>query len=441
METKKRPRISSNDISSKNEDIVVDVNVKEKQVVKSDKHNSNYNYVDEQRLQWTLDNGEFDWEGYEATCFSSFKKGNPRVKTKNNEKVFSFEPYAQEYYDILNNTQHVNDLIDSLDLGVIYDGVVFGLGQGWATIDVNYRQLVYIKLTKEAKEYQDLRIGEEVSVLITEIQDDNGLGHIQGSISAGMKQRVFADLIEGVDSKDTAWMGTVREMISNGGYIVEVQGIDCFMPGSLAGINKLYDFSSIVGTDMYVVPVSFSNERGTIVVSHRKYLQALIPEEVSSLRENIEQSITGKVTGTAKYGVFCEFNTCLTGMIHVNDLNEEMADAHKKQSIKPGDEITFKVKDIISNKKIILTQKIDELVNPWLDIDKRYSIPHIVTASVKTAKDYGLFVSIEEGVVGLLHVSEIGEDLIKEFKIGDDIVVEVTRIDSEMKRVFLKLPS
>lgn len=439
MESKKRPRIKSQDTSSKEKapDVLNEFkgfNMVETPVEKED-------YVDEERLKWTLDSGEFDWEGYESTCFSSFKKGNPKIKTNKNEKVFSFEPYAQEYYDRLNNCQNMSNLIEDLTLGSIYEGKVYNIGQGWATVDIDYRQLVYIKISKEDPQYQDIKVGEEVSVLITECQTDEGVGHIQGSITAGMMQKVFAELKEGIDSKDTAWMGTVKEMISNGGYIVDVQGIPCFMPGSLAGINKLHDFESIVGTDMYVVPVSFSNDRGTIVVSHRKYLQALIPDAIEDLRENIDQSITGFVTGTAKYGVFCEFNQCLTGMIHVNDLDEETSAAHKSQSIKPGDSITFKIKDIISNKKITLTQKDEDKVNPWLTINSRYKIPSTVEATVKTAKDYGLFISIEEGVVGLLHVSEIGEDLIKSFGPGDKITVDITRIDQEMKRVFLKLPS
>ena len=76
-----------------------------------------------------------------------------------------------------------------------------------------------------------------------------------------------------------------------------------------------------------------------------------------------------------------------------------------------------------------------------MTINTRYTIPSTVEATVKTAKDYGLFISIEEGVVGLLHVSEIGDDLIKSFNPGDKITVVITRIDQEMKRVFLKLPS
>ena len=157
-------------------------------------------------------------------------------------------------------------------------------------------------------------------------------------------------------------------MIENGGYVVNVQGINCFMPGSLAGINKLSDFGSIVGEEIYVVPVSFSADRGTIVVSHRKYLQALIPNAISALKESITEEKSGNVTGTAKYGVFVEFDKCLTGMIHNNDLDEETLQKFRAREIKPGDPINFKVKDIISNNKITLTQKDVVEVNPWINI-------------------------------------------------------------------------
>lgn len=397
--------------------------------------------IENERDRWTLDNGEFDWDGYAADCPKTLRTANPHIKTESNDKVFSRESYAQEFYDILLNKDKNDEFVPKLKVGTIYDGKVYGINETHATVDVNYRQLVFIKLSKEDPQYRDVRPGEEVSVLITEGSNDDERGNIIGTISGGMKQRIFRDLRDGIDSADTAWTGVVKEMISAGGYVVDVQGVECFMPGSLAGINKLHDFSSIIGQELYVVPVSFSQDRGTLVVSHRKYLQAMIPVEISKLRENITDRVTGKVTGTAKYGVFCEFNTCLTGMIHVNDLDEETFKRHKRQDIKPGEEIEFLIKEIISNTKITLTQKTLEETNPWINILERYKVPSTIEATVKAVKDYGIFVTFEEGVVGLLHISEVGEDLIKVFKNGDSITVQVTRIDPETKKVFLKLPS
>lgn len=382
--------------------------------------------------------GNFMWDAYEASCPSKTRKPNPHIKTRNGDKVYSRESYAQWMYDMLTEHEQSNgELVAAVNVGEIHTGTVYAISSSFISVDIGYRELVYVKYEKEPAEVQALKPGEETAVLITSFDYNS---HVTGSISGGVKHKVFMDLREAVEEGGTAWVGRVTHMIENGGYMVNIQGVDCFMPGSLAGINKLHDFSSIIGTEMYVVPVSFSPDRGTLVVSHRKYLQALIPGEIENLRANPGIEITGSVTGTAKYGVFVEFNNCLTGMIHNNDLDEETLAKFKAREIQPGDAVTFMVKDIISDTKITLTQKANIVVNPWADITSRYQIPSVVEATVKTKKDYGLFISIEEGVTGLLHISEIGEEIMNVFKNGDPITVQITRIDVESMKVFLKMP-
>ena len=379
------------------------------------------------------EDGEFKWDAFEATCVTATRKPNPHIKTQDGDQVFSREPYAQELYDLMKGASQ--NIKPELFIGEIHDGTIHGVTEEWITIDINYREMVYVKSSKESDEVRQLLPGAETAVLITETK-----GLLTGTITGGVKHKTFMDLRDAIDEGNTAWIGTVNNMIENGGYIVKVQGVDCFMPGSLAGINKLSDFSSIVGEELYVVPVSFSPDRGTLVVSHRKYLQALIPSKIEELKETIDNEQTGHVTGTAKYGVFVEFNKCLTGMIHNNDLDEETLVKFKAREIKPGDAIAFKVKDIVSDKKITLTQKANMDVNPWADITTRYQIPSNVVAKVKTKKDYGLFITIEDNVTGLLHISEIGEETMSVFRPGDEITVQITRIDVESMKVYLKLP-
>ena len=379
------------------------------------------------------DNGEFLWEAYEGTCPTRNRTPNPHIKTNNGDKVYSREPYAQELYDKMEN--YGKDIKPIINEGEIHDGIIYAIDRDYITVDISYRELVYVKFGKESAEVQASSVGDETAVLITETK-----GTLTGTITGGVKHKTFMDLRDAIDEGRTAWIGTVKNMIDKGGYVVTVQGINCFMPGSLAGINKLSDFSSIVGEEIYVVPVSFSPDRGTIVVSHRKYLQALIPTAIEELKQSIEIEREGLVTGTAKYGVFVEFSKCLTGMIHNNDLDEETLVKFKAREIKPGDPINFKVKDIISNKKITLTQKDVVEVNPWINIGQRYQIPSVVEASVKSKKDYGLFITIEDGVTGLLHISEIGEETMSVFNPGDKITVQITRIDEATMKVFLKMP-
>ena len=389
-------------------------------------------------ISYLDEDGEFMWDAYEATCPSKTRKHNPHIKTRDGDRVFSREPYAQEMYDMLTEfSERTGELIPMLNLGEIHEGKIHGISSDFFSVDIGYREHVYVKYDKEPADIQALKPGDPTSVLITQVSNNS---HVLGSISGGVKHRVFMDLRDAVEDGNTAWVGKVTHMIENGGYMLNVQGVDCFMPGSLAGINKLHDFASIIGTEMYVVPVSFSPERGTLVVSHRKYLQALIPGELEKLKENQGETLTGNVTGSAKYGVFVEFKGCLTGMIHNNDLDEETLVKFKARQIMPGDEITFIVKDIISNTKITLTQKANAVINPWNDIISRYQMPCTIEATVKTKKDYGLFITIEEGVTGLLHVSEVGEDLMDVFSSGDKITVQITRIDVDAMKVFLKMP-
>lgn len=386
--------------------------------------------------EFYLPNGEFDWDGFEsASNVRVGRKTNPHVKTNDrSEKVYCTASYAQELYDLMFNKASKNfpNTFD-VEMGKVYEGTVYGIDSVWMSIDIGYRELVYVNSSKEnTVGYKE---GDHVAVKIVKSKNRD---FITGSIEEGMQQAVFEELMNNIDN-NVAYPGLVKNMIPEGGYIVSVNNIDCFMPGSLAGMNKLHDFSSIVGQTIYVVPISFSAERGTVVVSHRAYLKALVPNAIEDLRNASDQVITGFVTGTAKFGVFCEFNGCLTGMIHVNDLDETYSLKLKKHEINPGDEITFKVKEIISDTKITLTQLVHQ--DPWNGISDRYKLPAKVTGTIKSIKDYGMFVAIEEGVVGLLHISELPEGAIKNYSKGQEVTVEISRIEEITKKVFLKLIS
>lgn len=393
---------------------------------------------------YILPNGEFDWDGYEAES-STKLRANFKVNTLSRKHtVYSHDANAQDFYNLINEASLSSDLVPQLIEHDVMEGRIHTMSERWATVDVNYREMVYIDLSKEdepmIKEY---RAGDTVNVKI--ISDKTATREFAlASITEGTKQKVFLDLRESAELGDTAFMGHVESMIPGGGYIVKVQGIECFMPGSLAGINKLADFESIVGTDMYVVPDSFSERRGTIVVSHRAYLQAMIPGMIAEVEEDLDVVQPGKVTGTTKFGVFCEFKGCLTGMIHVNDLDVDWAAKHKSGEINPGDDIEFKVKEVVNTKKIILTQveaRPEEVDNSWEEFTKDIKLPMMVDGTVRSVKDYGVFIQVHGTVVGMAHSSSFvkGTNLRETFTRGQEVAVEVTKIDNDTKKVFLKV--
>ena len=409
---------------------------KEEPVAQETKKNDKLAYLENANVPLE----EFDWDAHQASCPSRSRKINKGLKNTGNYNVYSHEPYAQDLLDLFNGYEEAKPAQMKVEVGEIYSGTIYSINEEWVAVDIGYRENVYVNVLKEEISVRGLFV-PDAEVKIQVLQMGGGRGFVLGSISAGIKSAVVKEIMESIKDGATGYMGTVSQMIPGGGYIVTVQGVECFMPGSLAGINKLADFESIVGGNMYVVPVSFSEKRGTIVVSHREYLKAMIPSKIEALKENLTQDLTGKVTGSAKYGVFVEFDECLTGMIHVNDLTPELLKAHRAREIKPGDDINFKIKEVVSNEKIILTQ-IDAkpVVDLWDGITDRIKTPSEIVGTVRAVKDYGIFVDIEKGVAGLLHISEI-EDVIdlETIKPGDNITVQVTRIDADSRKIFLKI--
>jgi small subunit ribosomal protein S1 len=172
---------------------------------------------------------------------------------------------------------------------------------------------------------------------------------------------------------------------------------------------------------------SFSEHEGTYIVSRRKYLQTLIPEEIGNLEFNVMYS--GKVTGTTPFGIFVEFNECLTGMIHKANVSEEWQ--NRISEIKPGQEIEFFIKEIIKE-KIILTQVLRETL--WDTIKNG----QLIDGRVKDVKQFGALVILDDETVGLIHTSEM-EKLGKKFTSGQEIKVKVLSVDRQSRKIFLTI--
>jgi ribosomal protein S1 len=213
------------------------------------------------------------------------------------------------------------------------------------------------------------------------------------------------------------------------GYDVELTHggvtLSGFMPNTLAGINKLYNVNSIVGRTFEVMIESYAEQEGTYIVSRRKYLQTLIPKAIKEL--NFENSYTGHVTGTTPFGVFVEFNECLTGMIHKANVHPDWQS--RLSDIKPGFEIEFYVKEIV-REKIILTQILRETL--WDNIKNGQTIKGVV----KDVKQFGTLVSLDDETVGLIHTSEM-EKLKIRFQPEQEIKVKVLSVDRSSRKIFL----
>lgn len=276
----------------------------------------------------------------------------------------------------------------------------------------------------ESKYLKSASIGDLVDVIIVDVNHDEFF--IKGSISSLYESRAHQNL----KSLEEGQSVTVSvKSLNPAGYEVEIihGGVTLpgFMPNTLAGINKLFDPTSIVGQTFEVMIESYSEQEGTYIVSRRKYLHTLIPNAIKQL--NYGEVYNGHVTGTTPFGVFVEFNECLTGMIHKANVHPDWQD--RLTSISPGFQIEFYIKEVIKD-KIILTQILRETL--WDNIKNG----QIIEGTVKDVKQFGTLVNLDDETVGLIHTSEM-EKLGKRFTSGQDIKVKVLSVDRQSRKIFL----
>ena len=300
-----------------------------------------------------------------------------------------------------------------------------------ALVDISRKSTAVCILQKEDKAIVDqLEVGMMVDIKVKNSKQ----GTLYASISDAMDEVKRQEIYNAIGNKTIGFTGKVKELI-HGGYWVEVGGVQCFMPGSLGGLNKLPNFEAIVGKELIVMPITYSNEKKTIVVSHREYLRTMIPSAVETLRENIKDHITGFVTGTTKFGIFAEFNECLTGLIPKNELDEDTLNKFEKRDIKAGDSINFWTKEVISDKKIILSQ-LGPKIDLWDGADEKYKPMMITKGKVTKVTKYGAFVELEKGISGLIHKTKLKNT---ELSKGDEIDVKIGSVNVSDRKITMNL--
>lgn len=315
--------------------------------------------------------------------------------------------------------------------GEIVNASYLGESAGQFMFDIGFKDYVRIESRPvEAKYLKNTKVGEKIDVLVLDIEEQPYL--IKGSIATLYESKAHQQL-KSLD-EDFIAEAFVRDM-NPAGYSLDIhhEGITLpgFMPNTLAGINKLHRPEEIVGKTLKVMIESFSEDEGTYIVSRRKYLQSLIAEAIKDL--NAEEVYSGHVTGTTDFGVFVEFNECLTGMIHKTNINPEWQD--KLDQIKPGFNIEFYVKEIIPDKngrndKIILTQTLKKSL--WDTI----KINQVLNGVVRDTKQFGTLIQLDEETVGLIHTSEL-EKIKRKFEKAENVKVKVLAVDRGNRKIFL----
>jgi ribosomal protein S1 len=339
--------------------------------------------------------------------------------------------------------QKMMDAIEALDFvtptpGNIMTATYVGSTSHEILLDVGFKD--YIRVERkgdELKVAKNLEIGEEINVAILDVVDRPEFT-IVGSVAAIAEKEAKRTMKQKMKN-DVPVMATVKEM-NPAGYILEVVESNTtligFMPNTLAGANRISDPSSIVGETMEVMIESYSRDKGTYILSRKRFLEGMIKGAIKNLDiGEIDTPYVGTITGATNFGVFVEFNDCLTGMIHEANFNTEALEGLGIDSIEnvpAGTQIEFYVKEVLKNNRIILTQNFKPSLWDTIKIDD------VVEGRVKNIKPFGVLVKLDGETQGLIHSSELKKSN-KKLERGDKVQVKVISVQKTERKIYLSI--
>jgi ribosomal protein S1 len=324
--------------------------------------------------------------------------------------------YSDTYLKEIEEYEKNNLILENLNinLGTSVTGTIYEINKDEVILDLGAKEFAYISIEKDKLDLSELSIGQEIEFLV-----NSNKGVIRGSISDNAKSKVYKELKDPENSN--IYKARVLELSDNG-YILDIKGVKVFMPGSLAGVNKLTNFNELLGKEINVMSVpnqnTYSKYADRIIVSHREYLKTLIPEELDKL--TIGAVYTGKVTDTTKFGIFVEFNSVLTGLIHKDEFDEMLKTLFEQGNVKPGVEIDFYLKEIVNKNRIILTRMVDRINTKQKK--SNFKKGQEVEGTVIKSVNYGVFIQLDNETSGLIHTDNLNNTLLNK---GDKVKVKI----------------
>jgi len=327
-------------------------------------------------------NDNFDWSLYDDGYVGGTSlKVNKKVKVNSpSDKVYCHESYAQELYDMYENWFNGRNVISPKDSlkGTVYSITdIRPASDHEVTVDTGFGMSAVIDLNKE-KEYLNSINCSSVKSFVKAIKEsaefkksviESGLaGKVvdNGRVSLweGHLSKIEFEFMEQIKHpEDVKYAYNAKiESINGGGFIVNILGIQCFLPGSLAAAGILTDFESMLGKTVPVIVVNYLDKSNCFVVSYKRYLEMILPNKIESELE-IGQEVSTKVTGASKNGLFCQFKDkngewLFSGLVHRSVMSEEFEKRFDDREFRTGDEMHMFIANILEKDgkyRIVLT--------------------------------------------------------------------------------------
>ena len=324
--------------------------------------------------------------------------------------------------------------------GAIVIGTVIDIDTEWVTVHAGLKSEGVIPREQFLDEQGNLllEIGDEVKVALEAVED--GFGETRLSREKAKRAESWMELEEAHENNAIV-TGVINGKVK-GGFTVDLNNIRAFLPGSLVDVRPVRDTLHLEGQQLEFRLIKLDRKRNNVVVSRRAVLESVSTEERDALLERLQEgmSVKGIVKNLADYGAFVDLGG-VDGLLHITDMSWKRI-KHPNEIVNVGDEVDVKVLkyDRDRNRVSLGLKQLGE--DPWAGIKNRYPEKLKVTVVVTNLTDYGCFAELEEGVEGLVHVSEMdwtNKNIhpSKVVQLGDEIEVMILDIDEERRRISL----
>ncbi len=351
-------------------------------------------------------------------------------QTDLDDEEYSPKQY-QQFLDMYNQT------LQDIKEGEIIRGRVLDITREYVIVDVGFKSEGIIALD-EFPEPINIRVGDNIEVYLESVEDQNG--QLVLSKQKADFMRVWDRIREAHDAGELVDGRLMRRI--KGGIVVDLFGVDAFLPGSQIALRQVPDFDELIGQTLHLKIIKLNKSRRNIVVSRRVVLE----QEREKMREQLLSQIEvgqvrkGVVKNITDFGVFIDLGG-LDGLLHITDMSWGRI-AHPSEVVSLGDQIDVKILDFDKETGRISLGLKQLTEYPWERIEEKFPVGTKVLGTVVSLTDYGAFVELEKGIEGLIHISEMSwtqhiKHPSKIMQVGDKIEAMVLAVDKENEKISL----
>jgi small subunit ribosomal protein S1 len=327
--------------------------------------------------------------------------------------------------------------LEGIEEGQVVSGRILRITDKEVIVDVNFKSEGIIPIS-EFKNVHEFKPGDEINVFLEQVEDSEGQIILSKSRADFLK--VWDRIYKSYEDQETVEGRLMRRI--KGGVVVDLFGVDAFLPGSQIDLRQIPDMDAIIGQTFRFRVIKVNKARRNIVVSRRVILE----EDRSAMREKIlteldkSQVREGTVKNITDFGAFIDLGG-VDGLLHITDMSWGRVN-HPSEIVAIGDKLKVKVLDFNENKERISLGLKQLTEHPWKGIEEKYPEGSRVRGKIVSITDYGAFMELEKGIEGLIHISEMSwtqhiKHPSKIVGIGDIVEAVVLKIDKENQKISL----